>query len=102
MSDIEKEVYISIYLDTRRIKKNGKFPVKLRVATPFLRTKQKLYKTKYEFDKKEFEAIMIINPYAPNENKKKQTKEYVDRRNVKIKLNTILNEANGVADKISH
>ena len=47
---------ISIYLDTRRQKESGKFPVKLRVFTSLPR-KQKLYSTKFEFTQKEFEAI---------------------------------------------
>lgn len=53
---IEKEVYISIFLDTRRAKANKKFPVKLRVFTPHPR-KQKLYPTKFEFIEKDFESI---------------------------------------------
>ena len=44
---MEQECFISIYLDTRRSKANGKFPVKLRVFTPHPR-KQKLYNTFYE------------------------------------------------------
>jgi len=47
---------ISIYLDTRRSKASGKFPVKLRVFTSEPR-KQKLYPTKFEFTKAEFYSI---------------------------------------------
>ena len=53
---MEKEVFISLYLDTRRAKSNGLFPVKIRVFTPNPR-KQKLYPTKFEFTDKEFESI---------------------------------------------
>lgn len=49
---------ISIYLDTRRAKQNGKFPVKLRVFTPQPR-KQKLYPTAFEFSKSEFNSIWV-------------------------------------------
>lgn len=50
------EYYISIYLDKRREKKNGKFPVKLRVFTTEPR-KQVLYPTKFEFTDSEFHSI---------------------------------------------
>lgn len=53
---MEEKVFISIYHDTRRIKKNGKYPVKLRVFTKIPR-KQKLFPTSFEFTEKEFEAI---------------------------------------------
>lgn len=55
---MEKQVFISIYLDTRRTKANGKYPVKLRVFTPEPR-KQKLYPTKFDFTEKEFQNIWI-------------------------------------------
>jgi len=57
---MEKEVFISLYLDTRRAKSNGLFPVKIRVFTPNPR-KQKLYPTKFEFTAKEFESIWETN-----------------------------------------
>jgi integrase len=47
---------ISIYLDTRRKKKNGKFPVKLRVFAPTIQ-KQKLYNTSFEYTENEFDSI---------------------------------------------
>ena len=53
---MQAEYFISIYLDTRRTKANGKFPVKLRIFTPHPR-QQKLYNTKYEFTEKEFDSI---------------------------------------------
>lgn len=55
---MQNEYYISIYLDTRRPKANGKYPVKLRVFTPNPR-KQKLYSTKkeFEFTEDEFKSI---------------------------------------------
>ncbi len=48
-----KDYYISIFLDTRRVKKNGKFPVKLRVYSTSPR-RQKLYPTSFELTKEEF------------------------------------------------
>lgn len=51
-----KDYFISIYLDTRRAKKNAKFPVKLRVFTSHPR-RQKLYATGFEFTSQEFTSI---------------------------------------------
>lgn len=53
---MEKEVFISLYLDTRRAKSNNRYPVKIRVFTTSPR-KQKLYPTKFDFTEKEFESI---------------------------------------------
>lgn len=50
------DYFISFYLDVRRAKKNGKFPLKLRVFTPSPR-KQKLYRTIFEFTENEFKSI---------------------------------------------
>lgn len=47
---------ISIVLDKRRIKANGRYPVKLRVFTSRPR-KQKLYPTKFDFTESEFVSI---------------------------------------------
>jgi integrase/recombinase XerD len=54
--DMIKEYSISIYLDTRRSKQNGKFPVKLRVFTPVPRI-QKLYPLPWDFSLSEFQSI---------------------------------------------
>lgn len=50
---MRKEVSISIYLDTRRVKSSGNYPVKLRV---FAFRKQKLYSTVFELSEKEFKS----------------------------------------------
>ncbi len=47
---------ISLFLDTRRAKQTGKYPVKLRVFTIHPR-KQKLYALPYEFAETEFNSI---------------------------------------------
>lgn len=57
-SAVEKEVYVSIFLDTRRAKANGLYPVKIRVFTSQPR-KQKLFPTKFEFTEKEFNSIWL-------------------------------------------
>lgn len=47
---------VALYLDTRRVKKNGKFPVKLSVYSQLLNLR-KLFPTNYEFTENEFLAV---------------------------------------------
>jgi len=61
---MQNQYFISIYLDTRRSKANGKYPVKLRVFTPNPR-KQKLYSTKQEFEFTEIEFKSIWETTKP-------------------------------------
>lgn len=61
---MERQVFITLYLDTRRIKSNGKHPVKLRVFTKEPRI-QKLYSTSFEFTEKEFQNIWITSKPKP-------------------------------------
>ena len=69
------DYHISVYLDTRRKKKTGKFPVKLRVYTHRPR-KQKLYTTVYEFTDKEFEKIWLADkPQGRNKVIKQELEE---------------------------
>jgi len=80
--------FISIVLDTRRLKSNGKYPVKLRVFTSTPR-KQKLYPTKFDFTKDEFESIWeSLRPRGENKKLKKQ-------------IQAIEVKANEVAEKIT-
>lgn len=53
---MEKQFHLSFYLDTRRKKENGKYPVRLRLFTPSPRT-QKLYSTAFEFTEADFKSI---------------------------------------------
>lgn len=78
---------ISIYLDTRRVKSNGKFPVKLRVYLSATK-KQMLYATLFEFTKKEFESIW---------NTTKPRKEFKELR---LEIQSIENKANAVAKEL--
>jgi integrase/recombinase XerD len=84
---IEKEVFISIFLDTRRAKANGNFPVKLRVFTPQPR-KQKLYPTKFEFTEKEFKSIW------------ETSKPQLDNKIVKKQIEKVEEKAEEIAEKI--
>jgi len=85
---MEKNYCISIYLDPRRAKANGKYPVKLRVYVANPR-KQKLYPTKIELSKKEFHSAWLTS---------RPRNEYKDLRR---KLQAIELRANGVAEKLS-
>lgn len=53
---MQKQYFISIVLDRRRIKKDGTFPVRLRVFMPETK-KQKLYNTVFSFTEKDFKNI---------------------------------------------
>lgn len=81
------EYSISIFLDTRRKKKNEKYPVKLRVFTPEPRI-QKLYPTNFEFTKSEFDSIWNTN------------KTRTEHKENRLLLNGIEKDANDVAKKL--
>ncbi|MBN1185460.1 MAG: site-specific integrase [Bacteroidales bacterium] len=71
---MKQEYSISIWLDTRRMKSNGKYPVRLRVFTPSPR-KQKLYTTKFEFTEKEFQSIWLTDkPRTEHKGTRKELK----------------------------
>jgi len=84
---MEDNISISIYLDKRRVKKNGNYPVKLRV---FLKNprKQKFYPTQYDFTEIEFDKIF---------NAKKLSKE---QKNIKMNLQALEAKAYKLAEKI--
>lgn len=84
---MKKQYSISVYLDIRRQKKNGLYPVKLRVYGNVLE-KQKFYPTIFEFSKEEFESTWnTIKPRIA----------YKDNR---VKLQSLESKANEVASKI--
>ena len=83
-----KDCFISIYLDTRRKKRNDKYPVKVRVFTPEPRM-QKLYPTKFEFTKSEFQSIW------------ETTKPRHEHQEMRLSLSTIEKQATDAADKLS-
>lgn len=78
---------ITIYLDTRRAKANGLFPVKLRVYSPLL-AKTKYYPTIFEMTEKDFQSVWLTT---------KPRKEYNEQR---LKLQALENRANEVADEL--
>ncbi len=81
---MNREIHISIYLDTRRVKKNGKFPVKLRVFNSYPR-EQKIYSLPFEYTEQDFKDVW--------ETKKPRK----DHREDQIKLQSILSKANLIA-----
>jgi site-specific recombinase XerD len=87
VSNMQSEIHISIYLDTRRVKKNGKFPVKLRVFIPYPR-EQKFYTLPFEFTETEFKEVWET---------KKPKKEF---REDNIRLQAILSKANTIASTL--
>src|SRR5450759_1514233 len=87
MHTMVKDCFISLYLDTRREKKNGKYPVKLRVFTTKPRI-QKLYATAFEFTVSEFQSIWET---------KKPRREH---REIRFKLQVIENRALEISSKL--
>jgi len=85
---MEKQVFVSLFLDKRRALRNGKYPVKLRVFTPRPR-KQKLYPTKFEFTEQDFFSIWET----------KKPRLTVMRK--RAELQSVLNKAEEVANDIS-
>lgn len=77
---------INIVLDTRRKKKNGTYPVKLRVWSAMLQ-KRKRYPTGLDLTEKEFEKCMQPNPKGKNF----ENRTY---------LNAKLNKANDTAKEL--
>lgn len=90
---MKNEYFISVYLDTRRKKKSGKYPVKIRVFTSIPR-KQKLYATKFEFTEDEFQDVWL----KPPQSKRKKDLFKEDR----MKLQKIEAEAIKVATSLPH
>ena len=79
MQDMTNKYFISIYLDTRRAKASGKFPVKLRVFTSEPR-KQKLYPTRFEFSKTDFQSIWeTVRPREKHKTAKRQLQAVMEK-----------------------
>lgn len=84
---MNNESFISITLDKRRKKADGKYPVKLRIFIPVPR-EQKLYPTNYDFTEKEFKSIWETQ---------KPRKEHEDTRD---DLAALLKQARGIAKEM--
>jgi integrase/recombinase XerD len=78
---------ISIYLDTRRQKANGCFPVKLRVYSPML-GRTKLYPTVFNLTQKEFQSVWETQ---------KPRKEH---HSLKLEISAVETKANDTAKEL--
>jgi integrase/recombinase XerD len=87
MNTTTKNYANSLFLDTRRKKKNGKYPVKLRVWNPQTK-KQKLYPTVFELTQNEFDSIWLT---SKTRNEHKATKN---------KMAALLKMADDIAEKL--
>ena len=79
---------ISIFLDTRRVLKNGLYPVKLR-AYSSLHKKAKLYPTEFEYSEKDFKSVWLTE---------KPRKIHQTER---LKLQAVLTKANETAEQLN-
>jgi integrase/recombinase XerD len=78
---------ISIYLDTRRAKESGLFPVKLRVFSSAIK-KAKLYPTDFDITEKEFTSTWEV------------VKPRTEHKEMRLKLQAIENKAHEAAASI--
>jgi site-specific recombinase XerD len=85
---MERNHFISVVLDKRRILANGKYPVRLRVFTHRPR-KQKLYPTMFELKEHEFEGVWI------SKNPKK-----AEHISIRGNLHSMLRKAEKIADEL--
>lgn len=80
---------LSIYLDTRRLKSNNKFPVKLRVFNTLTR-EQKYYTTRFDLSEKEYDLIVKnTNPRGIN-------------KEIKMQILALENNAFKIANSLRH
>lgn len=86
---MEKEFQFSLYLDTRRAKKDGTYPVKLQLYIPNPK-KQKYYPTVFSFTKEDFEKY-YLKSYE-------RTPKGVDE--IKQKLNAVITHTKQTAEEI--
>lgn len=85
---MKQECFISVYLDTRRAKENGRFPVKLRVYTSNPR-KQKLFPTVFEMTEREFASVWSTS------------KPRAEFKELRKQLQAVELKANQVAEKLN-
>jgi integrase/recombinase XerD len=83
-----KKGLVSVYLDKRREKKNGKFPLKIMVYNPIAKS-NKRYNTIFDLTEKEFESIWISS---------KPRNEYKD---IRRKIQTLEDLANDIVSGLN-
>lgn len=82
-SDEMKKVQVSIFLDLRRKKLSGHYPVKLRVYSPYTQTK-KLYNTVFELTEKEYQSIWETRKPREEHKQTRRKLEALEAKAVKI------------------
>ncbi len=78
-----KKVQVSIFLDIRRQKLSGQYPVKLRVYNPYSQTK-KLYNTVFELTEKEYQSIWETRKPREEHKQTRRKLEALEAKAVKI------------------
>lgn len=78
-----KKVQVSIFLDIRRQKINGQFPVKLRIYSPYSQTK-KLYNTVFEMTAKEYQSIWETRKPREEHKETRRKLEALEAKAIKI------------------
>jgi site-specific recombinase XerD len=91
---MKPNITISIYHDRRRSKSNGKYPVKLRVFSPYPR-RQKLYNTGYELSDEDFQQIMNLKKRSG-----KKSAQYQEWSEIKDDLTKIEMAAKEIVESI--
>jgi len=72
---MKDQIYLTLYLDNRRKKAEGKYPVKLRLYDPRT-TKERLFRTGFDFTEEEFKQV-----YSKIEPEKTKTNFLKDKSN---------------------
>ena len=93
---MKSNITIAIFHDLRRMKNNGKYPVKLRIFSPYPR-RQKLYNTGYELSIEDFNQIMNLQKRSG-----KKSAQYHEWREIKDDLSKIEIAAKEIADSMKH
>ena len=78
-----QRIFVSIALDKRRIKQNGKYPVKLQIFQPEPR-RQKLYSTIFELTEKEYQSIWETRKPREEHKQTRKKLEALEAKAVKI------------------
>ena len=93
---MKSNITISFYHDCRRLKSSGKYPVKLRVFSPYPR-RQKLYNTGYELSIEDFDQIMNLKKRSG-----KKSVQYQEWSEIKDDLTKIKFVAEEIVDSMKY
>jgi len=75
---MKDQIYLTLYLDNRRKKAEGKYPVKLRLYDPRT-TKERLFRTGFDFTEEEFKQVYSkIEPEKDKDKLSKRQKQSIE------------------------